>query len=219
MLERRQDRGAAVKPLKDPYSKWDKNTFTALLGNVETINGAKTPPDHWPVPEQVRAVLDVSYGAHPQLPSYEKSRALARSSHHGTAAPHDAPCVVGSPSEARGNGGAAPLAAARAMAARPGTGTTAALMAGTLRERLPTGCGARGCLAGHTSRAVKTDAPPKRLIALGADNRPTGTAGYDDPSRWDNPNAAARCQTPADLTGASGADRAKKKSLEESATH
>eukprot|EP00962_Isochrysis_galbana_P023278 scaffold7011_cov112-Isochrysis_galbana.AAC.8 len=61
---------ATVKPLKDPYSKWDKNTFTALLGNVETINGAKTPPDHWPVPEQVRAVLDVSYGAHPQLPSY-----------------------------------------------------------------------------------------------------------------------------------------------------
>eukprot|EP00962_Isochrysis_galbana_P007915 scaffold2151_cov99-Isochrysis_galbana.AAC.3 len=29
-----------------------------------------------------------------------------------------------------------------------------------------------------------------------------------DPSRWDDPNAAARCQTPADLTGASGADRA-----------
>jgi len=29
---------ATVKPLKDPYSKWDKNTFTALLGNVETIN-------------------------------------------------------------------------------------------------------------------------------------------------------------------------------------
>eukprot|EP00962_Isochrysis_galbana_P033934 scaffold11429_cov109-Isochrysis_galbana.AAC.1 len=94
------------------------------------------------------------------------------------------------------------------MAARPGTGTTAALMAGTLRERLPTGCGAKGCLAGHTSRAVKTDAPPKRLIAPGADNRPTGTAGYDDPSRWDDPNAAPRCHTPADLTGASGADRA-----------
>eukprot|EP00962_Isochrysis_galbana_P007938 scaffold2160_cov144-Isochrysis_galbana.AAC.5 len=43
--------------------------------------------------------------------------------------------------------------------------------------------------------------------APGADNRPTGTAGYDDPSRWDDLNAAARCQTPADLTGASGADR------------
>eukprot|EP00962_Isochrysis_galbana_P061079 scaffold36274_cov125-Isochrysis_galbana.AAC.9 len=41
-----------------------------------------------------------------------------------------------------------------------------------------------------------------------ADNRPTGTAGYDDPSRWDDPNAAARCQTPADyLTGAAGADQ------------
>eukprot|EP00962_Isochrysis_galbana_P043684 scaffold16723_cov143-Isochrysis_galbana.AAC.2 len=44
----RQERPAEanVKPLKDPNSKWDKNTFTALLGNVETINGAKTPPDH-----------------------------------------------------------------------------------------------------------------------------------------------------------------------------
>eukprot|EP00962_Isochrysis_galbana_P025893 scaffold8005_cov118-Isochrysis_galbana.AAC.18 len=45
-------------------------------------------------------------------------------------------------------------------------------------------------------------------VAFGADNRPTGPAGYDDPSRWDDPNAAARCQTPADLTGAAGADRA-----------
>eukprot|EP00962_Isochrysis_galbana_P032961 scaffold10946_cov114-Isochrysis_galbana.AAC.9 len=65
---------------------------------------------------------------------------------------------------------AAPLAAARAMVARSGTGaTTAALMAG---------------------------------------NRPIGPAGCDDPSRRDDPNAAARCQTPADLTGAAGADRA-----------
>eukprot|EP00962_Isochrysis_galbana_P000995 scaffold269_cov123-Isochrysis_galbana.AAC.6 len=80
-------------------------------------------------------------------------------------------------------------------------------MAGALRERLPTGCGTRGYPSGHTSRAVKTDTPPRRLIAPGADNRPTGTAGYDDPSRWDDPIAAARCQKPADLTGASGADR------------
>eukprot|EP00962_Isochrysis_galbana_P056144 scaffold27989_cov94-Isochrysis_galbana.AAC.2 len=29
-----------------------------------------------------------------------------------------------------------------------------------------------------------------------ADNRPTGPVGYDDPSRWVDPNAAARCQTP-----------------------
>eukprot|EP00962_Isochrysis_galbana_P020810 scaffold6109_cov83-Isochrysis_galbana.AAC.2 len=41
-----------------------------------------------------------------------------------TAAPHDAPCVVGTPSETRDGSGAAPLAAARAMAARPWTGAT-----------------------------------------------------------------------------------------------
>eukprot|EP00962_Isochrysis_galbana_P014325 scaffold4102_cov86-Isochrysis_galbana.AAC.1 len=41
-----------------------------------------------------------------------------------TAAPHDAPCVVGTPSEARDGSGAAPLAAARAMAARPWTGAS-----------------------------------------------------------------------------------------------
>eukprot|EP00962_Isochrysis_galbana_P043667 scaffold16716_cov134-Isochrysis_galbana.AAC.1 len=49
--------------------------------------------------------------------------------------------------------------------ARPWTGATEALMAGALRERLPTGCGTRGYLSGHTSRAVKTDTPPRRLIA------------------------------------------------------
>eukprot|EP00962_Isochrysis_galbana_P044786 scaffold17460_cov128-Isochrysis_galbana.AAC.10 len=52
--------------------------------------------------------------------------------------------------------------------------------------------------------------PP--TVRGGADNRPTGTAGCemrcDDPLRWEEPKAAARCQTPADLTGAAGADRA-----------
>eukprot|EP00962_Isochrysis_galbana_P040156 scaffold14521_cov121-Isochrysis_galbana.AAC.4 len=69
-------------------------------------------------------------------------------------------------------------------------------------------CVFRRRAASHTSRAIKTDAPPRRLIAPGADNRPIGPAGYDDPSRRDDPNAAARCQTPADLTGAAGAGRA-----------
>eukprot|EP00962_Isochrysis_galbana_P061378 scaffold36539_cov188-Isochrysis_galbana.AAC.4 len=56
-----------------------------------------------------------------------------------TAAPCDAPSVVGTPPEAQDGNDAAPLAAARAMAARPWTGATKALMAGALRERLPTG--------------------------------------------------------------------------------
>eukprot|EP00962_Isochrysis_galbana_P031615 scaffold10295_cov116-Isochrysis_galbana.AAC.7 len=57
----------------------------------------------------------------------------------------------------------------------------------------------RAPVHGHTGDVPFDKALSDIAIAAGADNRPTGPAGYDDPSRWDDPNVAARCQTQADL--------------------
>mmetsp|Transcript_32654 Transcript_32654/g.104228 ORF Transcript_32654/g.104228 Transcript_32654/m.104228 type:complete len:351 (-) Transcript_32654:420-1472(-) len=57
--------------VKDPFARWDKeSTFTSLLGNVEVLNWVKTPPEVWPVTNQVRAVFETSHGAHPHLPDF-----------------------------------------------------------------------------------------------------------------------------------------------------